>query len=363
MFKKRLSQILDFSGRIPHNRSIDKQTKRQTMTTKAQQLKKELTQAFPELKFSVKTEKKRNYSSRLHFIYLIRVTMTGLIGSPYTKRQIEAIANKYENRAASTYVTIKNVDGDSLYEEIMRMVPDYKNNWETVHRIADNEFFSVLPDGYYEQKITQSDLKPIADEQKTENTIANQADPEYAIKSITIHWTEASNCTNKTFYSIADAITEIRSWYENDPQYLPTGGYYNKTEVKLTFGNKVREQNYTMRLLISQTEDNPFESENLFHTHFLEFWQEITACPDKRMRRNKSDLDFFLGCNWHRTIDTPIEYPQISLVDMVMAEIAIEEKYQEWIQDKLNLGQFDQIVTLETFKSTISPPAANLVFV
>ena len=122
------------------------------MTTQAQQLKKELTQAFPGLKFSVKTETRRNYSSRFAFIYFIRVTMTGLIGSPYTKHQIETIANKYEAPVTKTYVTIKNVDGDSLYEEIMRMVPDYESNWPTVHKIADNDCSTVLPDGYYEEK-------------------------------------------------------------------------------------------------------------------------------------------------------------------------------------------------------------------
>ena len=124
------------------------------MTTKAQQLKKELTQTFPELKFSVKTEKRRQSWSDTPVIYFIRLTVTGLIGSPYTKHQVEKIANKYRNDVTATYVTIKNVDGDSLYEEIMRMVPDYKNNWETVHKIEDNEFFTVLPDRYYEEKMS-----------------------------------------------------------------------------------------------------------------------------------------------------------------------------------------------------------------
>lgn len=124
------------------------------MTTKAQQLKKELTQAFPKLKFSVKTEKRRQSWSDTPIIYFIRLTVTGLIGSPYTKRQVEKIANKYRNDVTATYVTIKNIDGDSLYEEIMRMVPDYENNWETVDKIADNECFTVLPDGYYEEKMS-----------------------------------------------------------------------------------------------------------------------------------------------------------------------------------------------------------------
>lgn len=122
------------------------------MATKAQQLEKELTQAFPELKFSVKTEKR--------VIHYIRLTVTGLLGSSYTKHQIEAIANKYNkyyNDEALAYVTIKNVDGDSLYDEIMKMVPDYKNNWKTVHKIANNEFFTVLPDRCYKE--TDNELK------------------------------------------------------------------------------------------------------------------------------------------------------------------------------------------------------------
>lgn len=130
------------------------------MTTKAQQLKKEITQAFPELKFSVKTEKRRQSWSDTPIIYFIRLTVTGLIGSPYNKRQIEKIANKYRNEVTATYVTIKNIDGDSLYEEIMRMVPDYKNNWETVHKIADNDCSTVLPDGYYEERMSLQNPQP-----------------------------------------------------------------------------------------------------------------------------------------------------------------------------------------------------------
>ena len=124
------------------------------MTTKAQQLKKELTQTFPELKFSVKTKIRRQSWSDTPVIYFIRLTVTGLVGSPYTKRQVEKIANKYSSDVTATYVTIKNVDGDSLYEEIIKMVPDYENNWPTVHKIEDNYFFTVLPDGYYEEKMS-----------------------------------------------------------------------------------------------------------------------------------------------------------------------------------------------------------------
>ena len=124
------------------------------MATKAQQLKKEITQAFPELKFSVKTEKRRQSWSDTPVIYFIRLTVTGLLGSSHAKSQIEKVASKYTNDVTATYVTIKNVDGDSLYEEIIGMVPDYESNWETVHKIADNEFFTVLPDGYYEEKMS-----------------------------------------------------------------------------------------------------------------------------------------------------------------------------------------------------------------
>ena len=124
------------------------------MATKGQELKKELTQAFPGLKFSVKTDK--GITTR------IDVIVTGLMGSPYTMSEIKLVTNKYHNyrtyghndsHTGNTQVHVKN---ERLYylKEIKEMVPDYESNWSTVYKIADNECFTVLPDGYYEKKMS-----------------------------------------------------------------------------------------------------------------------------------------------------------------------------------------------------------------
>lgn len=62
------------------------------MTTKGQELKKELTQAFSGLKFSVKTKMvcKGNITE-------IVVTVKGLKDSDYTIVEIKEITNKYHN--------------------------------------------------------------------------------------------------------------------------------------------------------------------------------------------------------------------------------------------------------------------------
>lgn len=62
------------------------------MATKGQQLKKELTQAFSELKFSVKTK----MVCKGH-ITEITVTVKGLQNSDYTVTEIKEITNKYHN--------------------------------------------------------------------------------------------------------------------------------------------------------------------------------------------------------------------------------------------------------------------------
>ena len=62
------------------------------MTTQAQQLKKELTQVFPELKFSVKTK----MVCKGH-ITEITVTVKGLQNSDYTVAEVKEITNKYHN--------------------------------------------------------------------------------------------------------------------------------------------------------------------------------------------------------------------------------------------------------------------------
>ena len=124
------------------------------MTTKGQELKKELAQAFPGLKFSVKTDK--GITTR------IDVIVTGLMGSPYTMSEIKLITNKYHNyrthghndsHTGSTQVHVKN-ERSSYLKEIKEMVPNYESNWSTVYKIADNECFTVLPDGYYEEKMS-----------------------------------------------------------------------------------------------------------------------------------------------------------------------------------------------------------------
>ena len=153
------------------------------MTTKGQELKKELTQTFPGLKFSVKTDK--GITTR------IDVIVTGLMGSPYTMSEIKLVTDKYHNyrthghndsHTGNTQVHVKN---ERLYylKEIEEMVPDYKNNWSTVYKIADNECFSVLPEGYYEEKMSLQNLQsqeiinnPVAETAKeTEKEIDNPA--------------------------------------------------------------------------------------------------------------------------------------------------------------------------------------------
>lgn len=297
------------------------------MATKAQQLKKELSQAFPELKFSVKTEKRRQSWSDTPVIYFIRLTVTGLIGSPYTKRQVEKIANKYTNDVTATYVTIKNVDGDSLYEEIMRMVPDYENNWETVHKIADNECFTVLPDGYYEEKMLEI-------EQIDEPS-------EYKIESIVFN--------NSVFNSADQFIKHIQSWYKNDPKNLPSKGLYDKVDFTIYFGNGKEERDYTMRLYISQADDNPFTSENLLYNHFLAFCEEFKSHPSKDFH---AELEFFSKCDWGQSILKPS--------CKVLSESDIESQYHEYLQDKLSRKEYSTIITLEAFRDEFASISVKL---
>ena len=291
------------------------------MTTKAQELKKELTQTFPELKFSVKTEKRRQSWSDTPVIYFIRLTVTGLIGSPYTKHQVEKIANKYRNDVTATYVTIKNVDGDSLYEEIIKMVPDYENNWPTVHKIADNEFFTVLPDGYYEEKIAEIEQVDEPSEYKIESIVFNSS----------------------VFNSADQFINHIQSWYKNDPKNLPSNGLYDKVDFTIYFGNSKENRDYTMRLYISQADDNPFTSENLLYNHFLAFCDEFKSHPSKNFH---AELEFFSKCDWGQSILEPN--------CRVLLEADIESQYHEYLQDKLSRKEYDTIITLEAFKDKLA---------
>ena len=115
------------------------------MTTKIevkkQELKKELTQLFPELKFFLNTVKE----CRTHRIY---VTVKGLLGSLYTMSEINKIADKYNNnRLAGRTVFLENLYYNSNTNEIEKMVLSFNNgviDWSLACTIANNECFSVL---------------------------------------------------------------------------------------------------------------------------------------------------------------------------------------------------------------------------
>ena len=107
--------------------------------TKRQELKTELAELFPELKFFLNTVKE----GRTHRIY---VTVKGLLGSLYTMSQIELIANKYNNnRLAGKTVFLENLDYNSNINEIEKMVLIFNNgvvDWSLASTIANNECFS-----------------------------------------------------------------------------------------------------------------------------------------------------------------------------------------------------------------------------
>lgn len=109
--------------------------------TKRQELKAELTQLFPELKFFLNTVKE----GRTHRIY---VTVKGLLGSLYTMSEIATIADKYNsNRLAGKTVFLENLDYNSNINEIEKMVLSFNNgviDWSLACTIANNECFSVL---------------------------------------------------------------------------------------------------------------------------------------------------------------------------------------------------------------------------
>lgn len=297
------------------------------MTTQAQQLKKELTQAFPKLKFSVKTSK--------GVIDKISVNVRGLMGSPYTMSAIKLVANKYHNYVSDSFdggytgdtiVNVINDELDSLFDEIKEMlnIDDkvyYPGTYDELYKVANNEFFSVLPDGYYEEKMAE--IKQSIDEPS-----------EYKIESIAFN--------GSAFNSADQFIKHIQSWYKNDPKNLPSNGLYDKVDFTIYFGNGKENRDYTMRLYVSQTDDNPFTSENLLYNHFLAFCEEFKSHPSKDFH---AELEFFSKCDWG----------QSKIVDL-------ESQYHEYLQDKLSRKEYDTIITLKAFKDKFASMPVKFIF-
>lgn len=297
------------------------------MTTQAQQLKKELTQAFPKLKFSVKTSK--------GVIDKISVNVRGLMGSPYTMSAIKLVANKYHNYVSDSFdggytgdtiVNVINDELDSLFDEIKEMlnIDDkvyYPGTYDELYKVANNEFFSVLPDGYYEEKMAE--IKQSIDEPS-----------EYKIESIAFN--------GSAFNSADQFIKHIQSWYKNDPKNLPSNGLYDKVDFTIYFGNGKENRDYTMRLYVSQTDDNPFTSENLLYNHFLAFCEEFKSHPSKDFH---AELEFFSKCDWG----------QSKIVDL-------ESQYHKYLQDKLSRKEYDTIITLESFKDKFASMPVRFIF-
>lgn len=296
------------------------------MTTKGQQLKKELTKAFPELKFSVKTSKS--------VIDKISVEVKGLIGSSYTMSEIKLITNKYHNYVSDyfdggytgdTIVSVSNDDLDAVFDEIKVMlnIDDkvyYPGIYDDLYKVANNEFFSILPDGYYEEKMAE--IEQVDEPNK------------YKIESIVFN--------NSVFNSADQFIKHIQSWYRNDPKNLPSNGLYDKVDFTIYFGNGKESRDYTMRLYISQTDDNPFTSENLLYNHFLAFCEEFKSHPSKDFH---AELKFFSKCDWG----------QSKIADL-------ESQYHEYLQGKLSHKEYDTIVTLEAFKDKLASMPVKFIF-
>ncbi len=97
-----------------------------------------------------------------------------------------------------------------------------------------------------------------------------------------------------------------------------------------------------MRLYISQTDDNPFTSENLLYNHFLAFCEEFKFYPSKNFH---AELEFFSKCDWG----------QSKIVD-------IESQYHEYLQDKLSRKEYDTIITLEAFKDKVASMPVKFIF-
>jgi hypothetical protein len=296
------------------------------MATKAQQLKKELTQAFPELKFSVKTNK--------GVIDKISVDVKGLIGSPYTMSEIKLVTNKYHSYVSDsldggytgdTIVSVSNNDLDAMFDEIKVMLNIENEKYDPyiyadLYKVANNEFFSVLPDGYYEEKIAEIEQVDEPNEYKIESIVFNSS----------------------VFNSADQFIKHIQSWYKNDPKNLPSNGLYDKVDFTIYFGNGKENRDYTMRLYVSQTDDNPFVSENLLYNHFLAFCEEFKSHPSKDFY---AELEFFSKCDWG----------QSKIVDL-------KSQYHEYLQDKLSRKEYDAIITLEAFKDKVASMPVKFIF-
>ncbi len=309
-----------------HNKDINKTREAKPMATQAQQLKKELTQAFPELKFSVKTNK--------GVIDKISVDVKGLIGSPYTMSEIKLVANKYHDYVSDsldggytgdTIVSVNNDDLDAMFNEIKVMLNIENEKYDPyiyadLYKVANNEFFSVLPDGYYEEKMAEIEQAEEPSKYKIESIVFNSS----------------------VFNSADQFIDHIQSWYRNNPKNLPSNGLYDKVDFTIYFGNGKESRDYTMRLYISQTDDNPFTSENLLYNHFLAFCEEFKFYPSKNFH---AELEFFSKCDWG----------QSKIVD-------IESQYHEYLQDKLSRKEYDTIITLEAFKDKVASMPVKFSF-
>jgi len=125
------------------------------MTTKGQELKKELTQAFSGLKFSVKTKMvcKGNITE-------IAVTIKGLKDSDYTIAEIKEITNKYHNWDWQTVTgdtnVIVNADEETK-EEIDN--PVIETIQETKEEAIDNTVVRTVKEVTPQNKIAKLQIK------------------------------------------------------------------------------------------------------------------------------------------------------------------------------------------------------------
>lgn len=125
------------------------------MTTKGQELKKELTQAFPVLKFFVKTKMvcKGNITE-------IAVTVKGLKDSDYTIAEIKEITNKYHNWDWQTVTgdtnVIVNADEETK-EEIDN--PVIETIQETKEETIDNTTVKTVKEIKPQNKVSKLQAK------------------------------------------------------------------------------------------------------------------------------------------------------------------------------------------------------------
>lgn len=290
------------------------------MTTKGQELKKELAQAFPKLKFSVKTDK--GITTR------IDVIVTGLVGSPYTMSEIKLVTNKYHNyrthghndsHTGNTQVHVKN-ERSYYLKEIKEMVPNYESNWSTVYKIADNECFTVLPDGYYEEKMSLQNSQ-----------------------------------TQEVIDSAATKTIEKETIDTNDK-------WFDELFSDLTVDELVKEIESRMELIINNCFGDIFHSEISVNR----LGNLLVATIDGVKYRVPSLLDAL--CNYTNEDFDNGGYYDLSdyLWDCEYipedAKADIESQYHEYLQDKLSRKEYDTIITLEAFKDEFASIPVKFIF-